>query len=316
MNQEQLDRLKTDIKYLGFGETNTVLYTELEEQITQGPLEFDLHTESFFDDDTRMEARLFFRLSVDSTRYIFKRYEATLYYSNQPEKTRKQTIYIYKGKGFTFREAFNLLEGRAVNRNRIDLDGLEYNAWCQLNFDDKDQHGNYRIREFRKEWRYELEAALDVYPITELKNEELRAKMIRALRRGNLHPVRLLKGRKWERVFIEACPSTRLIIFRSQATRAAFDYKNEPGVEAPATSLPDGTMTGTATAITAGPKTEATSGPKPPKEKDLLPFEVKTPGYPAETEETEEPEEEELQTTEGQTQTASPRSSHRKRIYK
>jgi len=298
MNKEQLDKLKTDVKYLGFGEINTVLYAELEEKITQGPVGFDLHTEGFFDDDTRMEARLHFELSKDLTRYLFKRYEATLYYSNQPGKTKTQTIYLFKGKGFTFKETFNLLEGRAVNRDRIDLDGLEYNAWCQLNFDEKDQYGNYRLKEFRKEWHYDLEAALAAYPIEELKNEVLRSNLIRALRRGNAHPVRLLKGRKWEKVFIEACPSSRLLIFRSQATRAAFDYKKEPEVEIPATSLPD----------------VAKTGSRPAEGQDLLPFEVKGPGAPPETEEPEE--EEELQSTEAQSQPPAPRSSHRKRIYK
>jgi hypothetical protein len=239
MNNEQLEKLKTDVKFLGFGDTSTVLYTELEEQIAKGLVGFDLHTEGFFDDDTRMEARLYFELTKDLTRYIFKRYEATLHYPNQPEKTRTQTVYLYRGKGFTFKETFNLLEGRAVNKDRIDLDGLEYNAWFQLNFDEKDQHGNYRLREFRKEWHYDLEAALEVYPIAELKNEVVRANLIKALRRGNIHPVNLLKGRKWEKVFIEACPSSRLLIFRSQATRVAFDYKKEPEVKMPATSLPD-----------------------------------------------------------------------------
>ena len=305
MNSDQLERLKTDVKFLGFGDTSTVLYTELEEQIAKGLVGFDLHTEAFFDDDTRMEARLYFELTKDLTRYIFKRYEATLHYSNRPEKTRSQTIYLYKGKGFTFKETFNLLEGRAVNKDRSDLDGLEYNAWCQLNFDEKDQYGNYRIKEFRKEWRYDLEAALKAYPIDELKNEDLKATIIRALRRGNIHPVKLLKGRKLESVFIEACPSTRLLIFRLQATRAAFDYKNEPDLKMLATSLPD----------------PATTGSKPVEGQDILPFEVKTD--PAEAEEPEE--EEELQSTVGQSQPPAPlsdllpasrRSSHRKRIYK
>ena len=239
MNNEQVERLKTDVKFLGFGDTSTVLYTELEEQIAKGLVGFELHTEGFFDDDTRMEARLYFELTKDLTRYVFKRYEATLHYPNQPEKTRTQTIYLYRGKGFTFKETFNLLEGRAVNKDRIDLDGLEYNAWHQLNFDEKDQHGNYRMREFRKEWHYDLEAALQAYPIAELKNEVSKANLVRALRRGNIHPVKLLKGRKLETIFIEACPASRLLIFRSQATRAAFDYDQEAEVKTPAAIPPD-----------------------------------------------------------------------------
>ncbi|HEY4289967.1 MAG TPA: hypothetical protein VGN00_22860 [Puia sp.] len=305
MNKEQLDRLKTDIKYLGFGDTSTELYTDLEEQVAKGAVGFDLYTEGFFDDDTRMEAILYFDLSKDLTRYIFKRYEAKLHYTNDPARTssRSQTIYLYKGKGFTFKETFNLLQGRAVNKDRIDLDGHEYNAWCQLNFDEKDKFGDYKIREFRKEWHYDLEAALQAYPITDLKNDEVKQNLIRALKRGNAHPVTLLKGRKLERVFIEACPSTRLLIFRSQATRVAFDYKKEGDAGTPVTGLPD----------------TPTPGSGPGKGQELLPFEVKKSDQTSdersdEVEGTEEPEEE-LQTAEAQSQ-PSPRSSHRKRVYK
>lgn len=299
MNRDQLDDLKDDVKYLGFGETSTVLYTELEEEVAKEPADFTLHTEGFFDDDTCMEANLYFELTKDLTRYIFKRYEATLYYPNQPAKTRTQTIYIFKGKGFTFKETFNLLQGRAVNRDRTDMDGIEYNAWFQLNFDEKDQFGNYKIREFRKEWHYDLEAALAAYPIADIKNEALKANLIRALRRGNAHPVLLLKGRKVEKVFIEACPSSRLLILRSQATRAAFDYKKEGDI-APAASRPD---TDTSGSPGEGPA--------------LLPFQVKRPEETAETKQpAQEETEEELQTADGRPQPSSRRSTPRKRIYK
>ena len=303
MDREQLDRLKKDIKYLGFGETNTILYTELEDQIENGPVDFHLQTEAFFDDDTRIEAKLYFELSKDSTRYIFKRYVATLHYSNQPEKTRTQTIYIYRGKGFTFKETFNLLEGRAVNRNHTDFEGSEYNAWTELNFNEKDKHGNYRTREYREPFRYDLEKALEIYRIAELKNDTLRTEVIRSLQRGNIHPVKLLKGSKWEKVFIEANPSNRLITIRSLATKAVVDYKKDPEGEIPATKIPD-----------------TANGSKPEEGQEFMPSELGIIGVPTETEELEEeelqPAEGQLQPVEGRPQPATTRSSHRKRIYK
>src|ERR1700754_1539961 len=63
MNREQVEKLKMDVKYLGFGDTNTVLYSELETKVTEGHIGFDLYTEGFFDDDTRMEAKLYFELT-------------------------------------------------------------------------------------------------------------------------------------------------------------------------------------------------------------------------------------------------------------
>jgi hypothetical protein len=219
MNKENLIFLHDSLKYLGFGES-TLLNEQLEEQIGKGVREFELYTEAFFDDFTKLEAKLYFHQSDKSDRYIFSKYEALLRYSDAPEKNKVQTFFIYKGTGVTFKEAFNLLEGRAVFRTLINADEQKYKAWTQLNFSEKDLHDNYRSKQYSAHYGYDLEKVLETYPIVELQQEDTRAVLIRSLQRGNLQMITLNKPKKMEKMFVEANPMHKTINIFSVASRA------------------------------------------------------------------------------------------------
>jgi hypothetical protein len=220
MNQENLNFLHDSLKYLGFGES-TLLNQQLEEQITKGVREFELYAEAFFDDFTKLEARLYYHQSDKSERYIFSKYDALLRYADNPDRNRAQTFFIYKGAGVTFKEAFNLLEGRAVFRTLINADEQKYKAWTQLDFSEKDLHDNYKTKQYSAHYGYDLERVLDTYPIVELQQEDTRAALIRSLQRGNLQMITLNKPKKLEKMFIEANPMHKTINILSLASRAA-----------------------------------------------------------------------------------------------
>jgi len=219
MNKENLIFLHDALKYLGFGES-TLLNQQLEENIGQGVREFELYTEAFFDDFTKVEAKLFFHRSDKSDRYIFSKYEALLRYADHPDGNKAQTFFIYKGTGVTFKEAFNLLEGRAVYRTLINADEQKYKAWIQLDFSEKDLHDNYRTKQYSAHYGYDLEKVLETYPIVELQQEDTRAVLIRSLQRGNLQIITLNKPKKMEKMFIEANPRSKTINLFSEASRA------------------------------------------------------------------------------------------------
>ena len=221
MNTENLDFLQRVLKYLGFGES-TPLNEELKVQIEAGGTEFQLYTEACFDDYSRIEVKLYFVRSTKNDMYFFNRYDALLHYPDEPENDRAQTIYLdHYSRGFTFKETFNLLEGRAVYRELTGFDKERFYAWSQLNFDEKDLHGNYKFKRYYEGYAYDLEKALHTYPIVELQNDELKKYMIRALQRGNAHPVTFVTGKKVDKYLIQADPKSRLLILCSQATRAA-----------------------------------------------------------------------------------------------
>src|SRR5882757_6182131 len=142
MKQENLAFLHDNLKYLGFGEGGPH-YDQVHEAIERaGPEEFQVYTEAYFDEGSKLEACLYFRRSDQHGMCFFNKYDELLRYSDNPERNKAQTFYINKGSGVTFKEAFNLLSGRAVNKNLVSLEGEKYNAWIQINFEEKDLHNN------------------------------------------------------------------------------------------------------------------------------------------------------------------------------
>jgi hypothetical protein len=220
MNYENLAFLQDNLKYLGFGE-HSLLNHQLEAEIAKEPLSFELYTEAFFDEDTRLEAKLHFRRSDTLEMYFFNKYDALLRYSDIPDRNKAQTFFIYKGSGVTLKEAFNLLQGRAVYKNLTNAVGEKYTAWIQLNFEEKNLHDNYRFRYFRADNRYDLSKVLSNYKLREMENEETKEVLFRSLRRGNVHPVTLVKANKTERILIHANPQYKMINIVPPATRAA-----------------------------------------------------------------------------------------------
>jgi hypothetical protein len=218
MNNENLSFLRDNLKYLGFG-GKLQLNEQLELLMDQDLKEFQLDTEAFFDDDHKMEATLYFRRSNQGDMYFFNKYIARLVLADDPEMDRTQTFYISKGTGVTFKEAYNLLLGRSVNKDLINIEGQKYNAWIQLNFGEKDQHGNYKVRQYRPQYGFDLEKILQKYPIAELKQEDLKAGLIKSLKKGNQHPVTFEKSSKTERMLIEANPQYKTINIFPYVTR-------------------------------------------------------------------------------------------------
>jgi len=147
---------------------------------------------------------------------------------DDPETDRTQTFYISKGTGITLKEAFNLLQGRAVNKDLTNVEGEKYNAWLQLNFEEIDINHNYKVRQFSKQYGYDLEKVLEKYPIRELQLEESKILLFKALKRGNLQPVHFLKANKAEKMFVEACPQFKTINIYTSVAKAMQKLAKRP----------------------------------------------------------------------------------------
>src|SRR5450755_1970674 len=122
MNNENLEFLQESLKYLGFGEKQ-YLSKQLTEQIALQQKSFELDFEAFYDADHKLEVTLYFRKSDQLDMYFFNKYVARLRSGDDPDLDRAQTFYISKGSGVTLKESFNLLLGRAVNKNLYNMEG-------------------------------------------------------------------------------------------------------------------------------------------------------------------------------------------------
>jgi hypothetical protein len=215
------------MKYLGFGD-NALLNQHLEEQIERAADGFELYTDAYFDEDTKLEAKMHFRRSDKENRYFFNKFDALLIYPEEPVRNRAQTFYVFLGKGVTFKESFNLLQGRSVYKNMINLEGEKYKAWIRLDFGEKDLHDNYKIKQYGLRYGYDLEKVLEKYPIRELQEEKTKTELYRSLQRGNLQSVTFDKPTKSERMYIEANPMFKTINIYPHVVKVAKKAGGKP----------------------------------------------------------------------------------------
>lgn len=208
MQEENLEFLKNNIKYLGFGEQ---IAKDMELQINAGKPEFALTTTSIHWDKT-IDYKLHFKQSEDSGRYFFNRFDAKLTDSDS-DNVLKQTFYIQKGKGFTAKEAYNLLEGRFVHKEMLNKENEKYNAHMKLDFHNTDDRGNYKFIRYSEAYGYKLEDTLAKVPIKGMQDENVREQLIKSLDRGNLQMVTIDTGDHLGRYYITPDPVKGLNIY-------------------------------------------------------------------------------------------------------
>lgn len=206
MNQQNLDYLKDNLRLMGFGDK---LHSDLEKNIQQGFPEFVLKMQSEFS-GKNMDTALSFKKSDQSDMYFFNRFDAHLHHRNDASKDVQQTFYLNKGHGVTLKEAFNLLEGRAVHKELSGKEG-KFNAWIQLDFKEKEENGNYKTKQYHQNYGYNLEASLKAFPIKELGNEQQRERLLMSLQKGNVQSVTMTAGGRDQMFFVEANPQYKTI---------------------------------------------------------------------------------------------------------
>lgn len=222
MNENNLKYLQDNIKYHGFGETLNPL---LEEQIKKGVIEFTLPYK--VDVNKReMEATLHFKKSDTTDMYFFNKYDAKV--KNEKNEDMAQTFYINKGTGVTLKEAYNLLNGRAVYKELTNKEDQKYKAWIQLDFSAKDKHGNYERKPYHDNYGYDLKEALSYFPIKEMMKEDSMKDLLRSLEKGNAQMVTLAMPDKDLKVFIEASPKYKNInVYDNRMKPLVHEHKEE-----------------------------------------------------------------------------------------
>lgn len=209
MNDKNFDYLSNQLKYTGFGEE---LKEQLKEKMQKQEPQFTLTLQKDFGKDQTV-ATLQFRKSEESDMYFFNRYSLTLK-NDQHSDPLKQTFFISnKDANITLKEAYNLLNGRAIHKELSNKEGEKYNAWLQIDFKEIDKQGNYKMRPFYEGYKYDLKATLDKHPIKEMQNETDSQRLMESLQRGNRQSVTLAINGKEQKLFIEAVPQFRSLNF-------------------------------------------------------------------------------------------------------
>ncbi len=228
MNEQNLEYLNNSVKYLGFEEKTAAV---MDTKIRQGIPEFQV-TAQHDHFNNRVFHTLHFKKSAETDMYFFNKYDAKLS-NGKPEEDKTQTFYIKNGQGFTAKEAFNLLEGRAVHKELKNKEGQPYAAWTKLDLDkDKDKNNNYPVRQYTSGWGYDLEKSVSRFPVKELQDEEQKAILLRSLQKGNQQQVTIDKDGKPEKFYLEAVPNLRTVnIYDTKRNEVKRETLLKPGLK-------------------------------------------------------------------------------------
>ncbi|QKJ30297.1 hypothetical protein HQ865_11160 [Mucilaginibacter mali] len=192
MKPENYEYLKNQVKNAGFGEA---LDNDLKAKMESNEPTFQLvHPQQFGSD--KVEATLNFRRADQNDTYYFNKYEVAIV---QPEGSKlpapKQTFYVGKDNNYSLDEGYNLLSHRFVNKDLVNATGEAYNSWVKLNFKETESNGNFKMQHFGEKWGFDLQKALDKYPlIKELSNEADRNNLVASFKKGNAAEVTLIQN--------------------------------------------------------------------------------------------------------------------------
>ncbi len=205
MNNENLEYLSNQLKFLGFGEG---LAKQLEEKMKEGNPEFSLNDSREYDKD-KMEAVIHFRHSVKDGKdnYFCNSYIATLK-GAETEKDKSQFIYVNgKGQNITFKESCNLLNGRSSFKEITPREGSPYKAWQIIDHENIDMKTGYpKLRQFGSNYGFNLKEAVERLPFKALKYPDQYKTLMKSLEKGNRPETILMKDGKEVKVFLEANP--------------------------------------------------------------------------------------------------------------
>jgi hypothetical protein len=197
--------LHDQVQRIGF----TNLSGKIEDQIKQGHEQFTIPTSYYVNEKERLNHELSFSKD-QSGKYQFEGYKTTLQNESKPEEDRSQYFKVQERNSVDTTQAYNLLAGRAVQKERI---------WIQLDLNDKDAGGNHRIKEFHSGYGYDLEKTVQQLPLKELSNKTEADKLKDALKQGNRQPVTLIKNGNEHRFYIEANPQFKSVNIYDEHSR-------------------------------------------------------------------------------------------------
>jgi hypothetical protein len=216
MNEKNLEALKNNLKYLGFGEG---LNEQLEKNIREQKPEFTLQHEVTYNNQ-KMLMDLSFKGGDQNDMYFFNKYSATL-------DDKQQSFYLDRGNGVTTKEAFNLLQGRAVNKDLVNKEGEKYNAWVQLNFSKKEESGNYKMDRYHENYNYNFVREVQNLVLKPMPQDQEKQLML-SLQKGNIQSATFLREGEEVKMFVEANPKGRTInIYDGKMNRLTNQHKQE-----------------------------------------------------------------------------------------
>lgn len=206
--EKNFEFLRDQIKHAGFGDN---LEYALREKMEQNQEKFSINFEKTYGND-KVDASLNFKKGTEGDLYFFNTYDLKLTKDNNSDLSVQQSFFNNNNRNtITLKEAYNLLDGRSVNKDMISQDKQEYNVWIKLDFKNTDDRGNFKLKQFGEKYGYDLEGALAKHPIKELQNDQYKGDLIDSLKKGNIQSATFIKGDQEVKQYVEANPQYKSV---------------------------------------------------------------------------------------------------------
>jgi hypothetical protein len=212
-----LQSLRESVIKLGFGQTGDLL----QQQVNRGSNSFSIPVSYYLNEHERMNFDLSFTKD-HSGQYLLESYKATLAATQDSVVERQQNFQCISGNTPTAEQAYNLLAGRSIQMNALDAQGNRQISWRQLDFNDKDSSGNFRIKEFPQGYGFDLIQSIQpLLPYSKLSPNGIETLTV-SLAAGNKPEIVLHKDNLILKVFIEANPHfKRLNIYNEKGEKVS-----------------------------------------------------------------------------------------------
>ena len=207
MNTQNSEFLKKSLLNLGFGDK---LNTDLDKEMEAKTPEFKLGMQHEFN-QKNINYTLHFKSGDNQDMYFFNKYDATISHKDDPAKDVNQSFFINKGSGITAKEAFNLMEGRAVHKQLYNLEGHKYQAWLQLDDKNLTDNGNKKIKHYHENYGYDIDKVIAGKGIKELDDPKGKEELMYSLKKGNAQQITVGGADGDKKYFIAANPQYKTV---------------------------------------------------------------------------------------------------------
>lgn len=205
LSWQNRQELMVELQRAGF----SGIAAKLDSAIAKGYPEFSISHSYYVEPSKRMDFDLVFSKDANGN-IALQGYKAHFYNEAKPDESREQYFAAEIGKCLDANSSLNLLQGRSLQK-----DG----CWIQLDFNDRDAEGQYRIKQFPVAYGFDVDQKIRSLPIKELLDQRERSRLVGALKAGSCQAVTFIKDGNERRCYIEANPQFRSVNIYDEHSR-------------------------------------------------------------------------------------------------
>ncbi|MBX2942733.1 MAG: hypothetical protein KF860_10330 [Cyclobacteriaceae bacterium] len=228
MNEQDVKDLQEHIKFSGFQEDFT---KEIKALLKKDRPQSSIKTEKTMENHDHLAVTLNFGKSEKTNKHYLNNYHVKM--TKENGEVMEQTFYRNFGSSISLKEAYNLMNGRAVYKTNLMGQGEKpYNAWLQMDFTKADKNGNYKYHKFHDNYGFDLEAKLTERGYTQMNVTGDENYFVNAIKKGDIVLATRQENGQEIKEYVEANPRFKdLKVYDLNFKRQSLQKKESENIE-------------------------------------------------------------------------------------